>query len=123
MSSVWPRVDAACTSGVCDCFCGCIQLLLSDDASQWDRALQMPHYSAKAMPAVSMDTILHMTQSARTGRFRLFDYGSATDNMSAYGQPVPPDVAEEYWRLGALTVTAAAGTLSRALARSCSLCP
>jgi hypothetical protein len=31
-------------------------LLLSDDASQWDRALQMPHYGAKDMPAVSLDS-------------------------------------------------------------------
>lgn len=29
--------------------------MLSDDASQWDRAMQLPHYGAKAMPAVSLD--------------------------------------------------------------------
>ncbi len=85
---------------VCVCVCVCTQLLLSNDASQWDRALQMPHYSAKAMPAVSMDAVLHMTQCARSGHFRLFDYGSAADNVRVYGQPTPPDVAEEYWRFG-----------------------
>lgn len=31
------------------------QGLLSGDASQWDRALQMPHYGAKAMPACSLN--------------------------------------------------------------------
>lgn len=31
-----------------------IRLLLSGDASQWDRALLMPHYNATAMPALSV---------------------------------------------------------------------
>jgi hypothetical protein len=30
------------------------QFLLGGDASQWDRALQMPHYSVEDMPALSL---------------------------------------------------------------------
>ncbi len=75
------------------------QLLLSDDASQWDRALRMPHYGAKDMPAASMDSVLHLTQCACAGRFQLFDYGSPADNRAAYGTPTPPDIAQQYWRI------------------------
>lgn len=55
-------------------------MLLNGDASQWDRALQMPHYNARAMPAISFHTGVHLVQWARSGRFTLYDYGSAALN-------------------------------------------
>lgn len=32
-----------------------LQAMLDGDVSQWDRALQMPHYNAEDMPAISLD--------------------------------------------------------------------
>lgn len=39
-----------------------IRLLLNGDASQWDRAMRMPHYNPTSMPAISLHTGMHMTQ-------------------------------------------------------------
>ncbi len=41
-----------------------------------------------------------MAQIARSGKFRLFDYGSAKANMAAYGMRQPPDLMEQYGSLG-----------------------
>ena len=41
-----------------------------------------------------------MAQIARSGRFRLFDYGNAKANEAAYGSPQPPDIVERYGGLG-----------------------
>ena len=38
------------------------QQLLGGDASSYDEALTLPHYSAAAMPAVSFDQYLHLMQ-------------------------------------------------------------
>ncbi|GLI64543.1 hypothetical protein VaNZ11_007837 [Volvox africanus] len=73
--------------------------LLNGDISQWDRALQLPHYSAQDMPAISVDQVLHLIQLVNTGEFRLYDYGSPAANKAHYGVPLPPDVSSEYWRL------------------------
>jgi hypothetical protein len=59
-------------------------MLLNGDASQWDRALQMPHYNARAMPAISFHTGVHLVQWARSGRFTLYDYGSAALNKCVW---------------------------------------
>jgi hypothetical protein len=61
------------------------RMLLNGDASQWDRALQMPHYNARAMPAISFHTGVHLVQWARSGRFTLYDYGSAALNRWVLG--------------------------------------
>ncbi len=37
---------------------------LNGDVSQWDRATQMPHYSATSMPSISVYTGLHLRQVA-----------------------------------------------------------
>jgi len=69
---------------------------MSGDSSQWDQALQLPHYNPSHMPAVSAHTLLHVFQLMDTGRFRLYDHGSATANREAYGIPAPPDIAANY---------------------------
>ncbi|KAK9834097.1 hypothetical protein WJX84_003001 [Apatococcus fuscideae] len=73
-----------------------IRVAFSGDKSQWDRALQMPHYSPASMPAISWHTGIHFGQWCRTSKFRMFDMGSAAKNQQAYGQPEPPDVAAAY---------------------------
>ena len=61
------------------------RFLLNGDTSQWDRALKMPHYTVKEMPAVSFETACHLVQWAKTGEFRLFDHGSRSANRCAAG--------------------------------------
>ena len=39
-----------------------IRVAFSGDKSQWDRALQMPHYSPASMPAISWHTGIHFGQ-------------------------------------------------------------
>ncbi len=39
-----------------------LQVLFSGDKSQWDRALQMPHYNTASMPAISWHTGMHFGQ-------------------------------------------------------------
>uniref|UniRef100_A0A7R9V3W4 Lipase n=1 Tax=Chlamydomonas euryale TaxID=1486919 RepID=A0A7R9V3W4_9CHLO len=50
-----------------------------------------------------------MVQSKDSGRFQLFDHGSAAANIAAYGSPSPPDVAENYARLRGTSVDLIAG--------------
>eukprot|EP00884_Botryococcus_braunii_P017623 jgi/Botrbrau1/4544/Bobra.60_2s0032.1 len=73
--------------------------LLNGDASQWDRAIQMPHYSANDMPALSFHSGLHLLQWIRTGRFEMYDYESAEENSakySKYNSKRPVDIAANY---------------------------
>lgn len=39
-----------------------LRLLLNGDTSQWDRAIQMPHYNTRSMPAISLHTGMHLIQ-------------------------------------------------------------
>ncbi|KAG2433660.1 hypothetical protein HXX76_008031 [Chlamydomonas incerta] len=73
--------------------------MLDGDISQWDRALQMPHYNEEDMPAISLDQVLHLIQLSSIDCFRLYDYGSSAANRAHYGVSQPPDVSAEYWRL------------------------
>lgn len=84
--------------------------LLGGDISQWDRALQMPHYNARDMPAVSLDQLLHVCQLVRARRFVAYDHGSAAANQREHGTPQPPDLAAQYWRLAGLPIDLVAGT-------------
>ncbi len=58
--------------------------------------MEMPHYNTFSMPAISLHTALHIIQWCRTGRFLLYDYGSAAENMRHYGTPTPTDIAADY---------------------------
>ena len=88
-----------------------IKLLLSNDASQWERVVQMPHYNANSMPTASIFQILHLVQIARSGKFQMFDYGSSKANMQAYGSAEPLDVASLYGsRLKGIPIDLVAGT-------------
>lgn len=52
---------------------------------------------------------LHFIQIIRSGRFQLFDYGSAAANSARYGTPRPPDIGAQYWRLAGLHIDLLAG--------------
>jgi len=73
-----------------------LRLLLNGDKSEWDRALQMPHYAVASMPALSLHTGAHFIQLINTKKFQLYDYGSAAANQKRYGTDRPPDVAAHY---------------------------
>ena len=42
-------------------------MLLSGDKSEWDKALQMPHYNTYSMPAISLHTGAHFIQASPAG--------------------------------------------------------
>ena len=39
-----------------------LRLLTSGDSSEWDQAMQMPHYNSNDMPCISSETALHLIQ-------------------------------------------------------------
>ena len=84
-------------------------LFMAGDASRWDKAALMPHYSADSMPAFSKGVARHIAQCVLSRRFQLYDYGSAERNLRAYGRARPPDVGSSYWRVD-VPVDLVAGT-------------
>ena len=94
-----------------------LRLLLNGDASEWDRALQMPHYTVSSMPAISLHTGCHLMQLMSTGKFLLYDYGSVSANRKHYGSAEPPDVAAHYHLLTGLPVDLVAGASDGVIAR------
>lgn len=79
---------------------GLVQTLMSyvvgGDSSNWVGVLGLPHYNMNDMPGVSFRVAIHLAQMKRTGRFKLFDYGSPSTNMEVYGSPEPLDLGEYY---------------------------
>jgi hypothetical protein len=75
-----------------------IRVCFSGDTSQWDRALQLPHYAAAAMPGISFHTGHHICQWIKSGKFQLYDYGgpAGAGNLARYGVRAPPDIAARY---------------------------
>lgn len=80
---------------------GLVQTLMSygvgGDSSNWVGVLGLPHYNMNDMPGVSFQVALHLAQMKRSGKFKMFDYGSASANEVAYGSPEPLDLGEFYW--------------------------
>ncbi|CAB4281251.1 unnamed protein product [Prunus armeniaca] len=79
---------------------GLVQTLMSyfvgGDSSNWVGVLGIPHYNMNDMPGVSFQVALHLAQMKRSGKFRMFDYGSASANMEVYGSTEPLDLGEYY---------------------------
>ncbi|KAL3139966.1 hypothetical protein ABBQ38_004253 [Trebouxia sp. C0009 RCD-2024] len=73
-----------------------LRVLLNGDSSQWDRAMQMPHYNTRSMPSISFHTGMHLIQWIRTGRFQLYNYRSKDANREKYKQDTPLDIAANY---------------------------
>jgi pimeloyl-ACP methyl ester carboxylesterase len=79
---------------------GLVQALLSyvvgGDNSNWVGAIGVSHYNMNDMPGVSFRVAIHLAQMMRTRRFIMFDYGSVSANMQAYGTPYPLDIGLHY---------------------------
>lgn len=95
-----------------------MRVMLSGDSSQWDAALQMPHYSTYSMPALSLHCGAHFAQWANDLSFRLFDYGTAAANRRHYGRDRPPSLADHF-RLLDIPVDLLAGALDGIIAPAC----
>ena len=93
-----------------DLFSMTFKWIFGGDSSDWTKAMSLPHYSAHAMPAVSLHLANHFAQWARRNDFSYYDYGSAQKNMEVYGRVSPPSVAKQYHLLGDLPVHIAGGT-------------
>ncbi|KAF5445382.1 hypothetical protein F2P56_034433 [Juglans regia] len=80
---------------------GLVQTLMSyvvgGDSSNWVGVLGLPHYNMNDMPGVSFHVALHLAQMKHSGKFKMFDYGSASANMEVYGSSQPLDLGEYYW--------------------------
>ncbi|KAH9623245.1 hypothetical protein KSS87_011367 [Heliosperma pusillum] len=79
---------------------GLVQTLMSyvvgGDSSNWVGVLGLPHYNMNDMPGVSFYVALHLAQMKRSGKFKMFDYGSRKANMEVYESPEPLDLGEYY---------------------------
>ncbi|KAI9128821.1 hypothetical protein K1719_000304 [Acacia pycnantha] len=79
---------------------GLVQTLMGyvvgGDSSNWVGVLGLPHYNMNDMPGVSFRVALHLAQIKQARKFRLFDYGSVSANMEAYGSPEPLDLGQYY---------------------------
>ncbi|KAK9669011.1 hypothetical protein RND81_13G102700 [Saponaria officinalis] len=79
---------------------GLVQTLMSyivgGDSSNWVGVLGLPHYNMNDMPGVSFYVALHLAQMKRSGKFRMFDYGTREANMHVYESPEPLDMGEYY---------------------------
>ncbi|CAN4086732.1 unnamed protein product [Withania somnifera] len=73
-----------------------ISYLVGGDSSNWVGVLALPHYNMNDMPTVSFRVALHLAQIKHSGKFMMFDYGSAAANLEAYGSPRPLDLGEYY---------------------------
>ncbi|OMO94634.1 hypothetical protein COLO4_16239 [Corchorus olitorius] len=97
---------------------GLVQTLMSyvvgGDSSNWVGVLGLPHYNMNDMPGVSFRVAHHLAQLKRTGKFRMYDYGSASANMQVYGSPEPLDLGE-YYSLIDIPVDLVAGRKDRVI--------
>ncbi|XP_056175365.1 uncharacterized protein LOC115676704 isoform X2 [Syzygium oleosum] len=79
---------------------GLVQTLMSyvvgGDSSNWVGVLGLPHYNMNDMPGLSFRVALHLAQLKRSGKFKMYDYGSASANKEAYGSMEPLDLGEHY---------------------------
>ncbi len=62
----------------------------------------LPYVLGHEPGGTSTRTVVHFAQEVNSGRFCKYDFGSASGNRRAYGQPHPPD-----YRLARVTVPVA----------------
>ncbi|KAL6010774.1 hypothetical protein ACLOJK_001216 [Asimina triloba] len=79
---------------------GLVQTLMSyvvgGDSSNWIGVIGLPHYNMNDMPGVSFYVAHHLAQMKHARKFQMYDFGSASKNMEAYGSPEPLDLGEYY---------------------------
>ena len=59
-----------------------LRVLFNGDVSQWDRAIQMPHYNTQSMPAISLHTAIHLIQVPAQTASKLALQQSVTARMA-----------------------------------------
>ncbi|KAL4362680.1 hypothetical protein GQ457_04G038960 [Hibiscus cannabinus] len=79
---------------------GLIQTVMSNmfggDSSDWVGVMGLPHYNMNDMPGLSLGVVHHLAQIKWKGKFVMYDYGSASANVKAYGSREPTDLGENY---------------------------
>ncbi|GMJ14913.1 hypothetical protein like AT1G73920 [Hibiscus trionum] len=79
---------------------GLIQTIMSNmfggDSSDWVGVMGLPHYNMNDMPGLSSGVVHHLAQIKWKGKFVMYDYGSASANVKAYGSQEPIDLGENY---------------------------
>ena len=70
--------------------------VLGGDSSNWVGALGQTHYNVYDMPGVAYRVVVHLCQMRRADRFQMYDFGSTSENMEAYGSPYPLDIGANY---------------------------
>lgn len=94
-----------------------MHFLLNEDASEWDRALTMPHYSKTSMPVISLHSGDHLIQLINTQQFRLYDYGSPQANEAKYNASEPTNLANNYHYLRGISIDLVAGSKDGVVSR------
>ena len=84
-------------------------LVFGGDGSDWSLGANKRDYMVSRMPGVSIQLLLQLQQSLKTGRFEMRDYGPQ-ENRRRYGSSRPFDVAAHYGALRGLPVDILAGT-------------
>lgn len=79
---------------------GLVQTLFSyvvgGDSSNWVGVIGTSHYNMNDMPGVSYYVAVHLGQMRQAKKFQMYDFGSSSANMEAYGMPHPLDLAANY---------------------------
>ena len=79
---------------------GLVQTLCSytvgGDSSNWVEALGQTHYNMYDMPGVAYRVVVHLAQMRRSNHFQMYDFGSVSANMEAYGTPHPLNIGANY---------------------------
>jgi len=100
---------------------GLVQTLISyfvgGDSSNWVGVIGTPHYNMNDMPGVSYRVAVHLAQMKHEKKFLMYDFGSSSANMEAYGMPYPLDIAANYGVID-VPVDVAAGQKDRLIPRS-----
>eukprot|EP01018_Ginkgo_biloba_P026016 Gb_31536 [translate_table: standard] len=100
---------------------GLVQTLFSyvvgGDSSNWVGAIGQPHYNMNDMPGVSYRVAVHLAQMKQAKKFIMYDFGSSSANMEAYGTPYPIDIGENYGVID-IPVDVVAGKKDRLIPRS-----
>ncbi|KAH9311929.1 hypothetical protein KI387_026964, partial [Taxus chinensis] len=100
---------------------GLVQTLFSyvvgGDSSNWVGVIGTPHYNMNDMPGVSCHVAVHLAQMKHAKKFQMYDFGSSSTNMEAYGIPHPLDIAGNYGAID-IPVDVVAGLKDKLIPRS-----
>jgi len=78
-----------CGHPVSDLMCTDLLFLIGGPESNQMNATRIPVYLSHSPSGTSTQTIIHMGQMAKTGKFEAYDYGNKKDNQKHYHQDKP----------------------------------